>query len=341
MSVAIAELSQGEHISGSYLLLKVQINTARNGKAYGALTLGDRSGQVEAKLWDDADALLGPLQAGQVVRVSAKVDAYQGRDQLVLNDIAPDENAMPGDFLPASPKDPEELWKAIDKARAKVKNKFLKKLLKAFFDDPAFLAEFGQAPAAKGAHHAYVHGLLEHTSGVASLAVAISGQYPDMDADLLISGALLHDIGKTRELTLGPPMDFTDAGRLEGHIVIGVRMLDEKLAAIKDIPKAAAEMLRHLILSHHGALEFGSPVKPMTAEAFALNMVDDLDAKLAMIGQSAGEPDGGGNWSRYNRLLERVIYAGPPVWDDSPEAGPDIAQAEAKPAPPGLFDRGD
>ncbi len=337
MSVAIAELNQGDQIAESYLLIKSQINTARNGKAYGALTLGDRSGQVEAKLWDNADDLLRPLQAGQVVRVSGRVDSYQGRAQLVLDHIAVDDSAAPGDFLPASPKDPAELWKLIDQARAKVKNKFLKKLLKAFFDDPAFREEFGQAPAAKAAHHAYVHGLLEHTASVASLASAIAGQYPDMDADLLITGALLHDIGKTKELTLGPPMDFTDAGRLEGHIVIGVRMLDERLAKIKDMPLAATEMLRHLILSHHGALEFGSPVKPMTAEAFALNMVDDLDAKLAMIGQAAGEVDGEGNWSKFHRLLERVVYAGPPVWDQ-PAAKTSQPQDEPQPGPPGLFD---
>lgn len=340
MSVAIAELKQGDSIGGSYLLLKVQINTARNGKAYGALSLGDRSGQVDAKLWDNAEDLLGPLEAGLVVKISGRVDSYQGRAQLVLDSIAADENAVPGDFLPASPHDPAELWKQIDRARAKVKNKWLKKLLKAFFDDPAFHAEIDQAPAAKAAHHAYVHGLLEHTAGVASLAVVVAGQYLELDADMLIAGALLHDIGKTKELTLGPPMDFTDAGRLEGHIVIGVRMLDEQLAKIKDMPQTAAEMIRHLILSHHGSLEFGSPVKPMTAEAFALNMIDDLDAKMAMIGQAAQEPDGQGNWSRYHRLLERVIYAGPPVWDQPGKPAKKTA-AEPQPGPPGLFDIGE
>ncbi|WP_449246106.1 3'-5' exoribonuclease YhaM family protein [Desulfarculus baarsii] len=338
---AINQMSDGQIVRGSYLLLRKQIATSRGGKAYGALRLGDRGGEMEAKLWERAEELLAEPRVGMVVAISGRVEAFQGRPQLVLASIAVDPLASPADFLPASPVPLAELWAAVDAARAKVKNKHLRRLLKTFFDEPAFRRVFELAPAAKAAHHAYAAGLLEHTAGVAGLAVAVAGRYPHLDAGLLICGALLHDVGKTRELSLGPPIDYTDEGRLEGHIAIGARLLDERLAKLPDFPAPAAAMIRHMILSHHGDYQFGSPRRPKTAEALALHMIDDLDAKMAMLRAAAAEEPETGHWSRYHRLLERVVYAGPPVWDQPDQPVKTEAKAADSAVMPGLFDMGE
>jgi 3'-5' exoribonuclease len=285
------------------------------------------------------------------------VQAYNGQLQLVLSSLAAEPGADAALFLPKSPCDPGELWEGLAAAKQGVANNHLQRLLRALFGDQEFRRAFERAPAAKAAHHAYVHGLLEHTVSVAGLARLIAGHYPHLDADLLITGALLHDIGKVEELTLGPPLDYTDAGRLEGHLVLGARMLEARVAKLKGFPPAVAAHLRHMILSHHGTEEFGSPIKPKTPEALALHALDDLDAKTAMVRQIVtADGPGEARWSNFHRLLERHVYTGPSPWDeerpltpsplDDAEAAEGAGDAEGEAAPkskrcsptPTLFD---
>jgi 3'-5' exoribonuclease len=341
----VADLQEGQNLDGAYLLLRCQLLNTKNGKTYGALRLGDRTGQVEAKLWDRAEDILDGLAPGMVVRASGRVDSYRGRIQVVLSDLVKENGADPASFLPASPIPLKELKTKLDAALASISNPDLKRLLEAIFvDDREFRAAFEAAPAAKGAHHAYVHGLIEHTVSLVSLAQAIAPLYGgQIQAELLVAGALLHDIGKVEEFTLGPPIDYTDAGRLEGHVVLGVRRLDAKLAGLKDFPELQARQLRHLILSHHGVYEFGSPRRPKTGEAMLLNFIDDMDAKLFMMAEARRQA-GPGHWSEYNRLLERFLYVGPDALPEVAATEPPVAEPETEPAggsdAPGLFDSG-
>lgn len=328
----LAALQPGQELDGSYLLLRSSLGTTKNGKPYGTLRLGDRTGELEGRLWDQAEELLGSLAPGMVVKVSGRVDSYQGRTQVVLQSLEADPEAEPAAFLPASPVPLSELRAGLAQALAEVSQPDLKQVLEAFFvRDAEFLAAFERAPAAKGAHHAYVHGLLEHTVSTARSARALAGLYPaDLEPQVLIAGALLHDVGKVKELTLGPPIGYTDQGRLEGHLVLGLRMLEAKLAGIKDFPANLAEHLRHMIISHHGAYEFGSPRKPKTAEALALNFIDDLDAKMAMAA-AARRAAGPGHWSEYHRLLERFLYTGPGPLEGLEQGPAPAGEPEAEP----------
>lgn len=340
---SLDSLSEGQQIQGVYLLSRLNLPTTKNGKVFGALGLMDRSGEIDAKLWDQAEAMLGGLRPGQAVSIAGRVDSYQGALQLVLSAIDHAPDADPASFLPASPVPLGELKAGFQKALGRVQDPHLKGLLERIFvRDADFAARFESAPAAKSAHHAYVHGLLEHTLSVAELAHKMAGQYPRLSADLLSAGALLHDIGKADELTLGPPLGYTDSGRLEGHIVLGVRILDAHLAQMPSFPAELAMHLRHLILSHHGQYEFGSPKKPKTREALVLNLLDDMDAKLAMLDGIIDSGQGEGNWSKFNYLLERFIYQGPPPLEGGPAGQAPAQEPEPggpgqSPAAPGLF----
>lgn len=323
----LAEVNPGEPIVGVYLLASKEVGTTKNGSSFGKLALSDPSARLEARLWDRAEELLADLAAGQAVEVTGRIDSFRGQKQIIVESLAPAQ-ADPADFLPQSPIPAEELWQRFGAALRKVRNQHLKQILDAFFSDQDFRNRFGKAPAAKAAHHAYVGGLLEHTSSLATMAVAAAAHYTHLDRDLLITGALLHDVGKVDELTLGPPLDYTDQGRLLGHLVIGIGMLDQRLGKLKKFPPALADQLRHLIASHHGQELFGSPTKPKTAEAVVLHLLDDLDAKTAMVAESlAQRPDDLNGWTNFNRLLERHLYA--PGDDLYSSAAPE----RAKPAP--------
>jgi 3'-5' exoribonuclease len=308
----LAALNDADSVNGVYLLSHKQVLTTKNGKPYGSLKLQDPSAQVEARLWDKAEELLAPLKKGMAVKVRGKAQLYAGKLQVIVNDLEQEPNADPALFMAKSPEPFPKLQNRFNRVRNSVKDRRLKTLLSAFFSEPDFKKIYEQSPAAKGAHHAYLHGLLEHSVSVAEMARKMGDQYPELEKDLLVTAALLHDVGKTKELTLGPPIDYTDQGRLEGHITIGVGMLERRMAMLKDFPCELALHLRHLILSHHGCLEFGSPVKPQTAEALMLSFLDDMDAKMAMYRNVVSESsDPGNHWSGYNRLLERFLYTGP------------------------------
>jgi 3'-5' exoribonuclease len=306
--INLNSLQSGQVITEAYLLIKKQLLTSKNGNFYGALRLGDASGECEAKLWERAQELLAPVEAGQVVKVSARVQNYQGQNQLILDAIAAYPEAEVSEFLACGPKSAPQMWPEFDQLVKKISDPFIKTLLIHIFS-PSFRKSFAIAPAAKSAHHAYVGGLLEHTLSVGKLAWFAANHYPHLDRDLLLAGALLHDIGKVEEFSLGPPIEYTDAGRLQGHILLGLQHLNQVLDQLVNFPQAMANALRHLLISHHGQEAFGSPQKPKIPEGLVLHILDDLDAKTQMVQQIlAGAVNGGATWSAYNPLLERYIY---------------------------------
>ena len=331
--VAIKDLAEGQPVEGVFLLSACQVLVTKTGKPYGALKLGDRSAEIEARLWDQAEQQLADLSPGQAVRVQGRVESFKGNRQVILRTIQAAPDVDPFSFVPASPIPFEELQKELNRSLGWVKDKNLKRLLKLIFvDDTSLKKGFLRAPAAKGAHHAYMHGLLEHTLSVTGLARRMTLHYPEqLSADLLLAGALVHDLGKVEEFSLGPPIEYTDQGRLLGHIVQGVQMLEKLIARLPGFPGALKDALMHLVLSHHGEYEFGSPRRPKTAEAMALHFADDMDAKMAMF-KTARDNAGGETWSPYNRLLSRYLYVGPDPLHTAPRE-----QEQACPEPsPGL-----
>lgn len=308
----INQLKEGQAVEEIFLVNAMSRAETRAGKPYLMLTLMDRTGEIEARLWENADAYREACAPGSLARVSGQAQAYRGVLQLRVNSVAPvEKESVAGElFLKGSSKDVSLMAEEITGFARGIKDNFCRKLLLALFDDPAFFSEFTRAPAAKSMHHAYRGGLLEHTLAVAQLADRVSALYPSLDRDLLLTGAILHDIGKTRELAFDAyPFGYTDRGRLSGHLVLGVEIMRDVVKGIDSFPENLAGRLEHLILSHHGRYEFGSPTLPMISEAFVLNFLDDLDAKLNYLGRLEEQaPDPGYQWTGFQRTLERFLF---------------------------------
>lgn len=244
--------------------------------------------------------------------VSGQAQAYKGVVQLRIDNLKRvDESEVDfSQFVPSTTGDVKLMAKEVMKIAGSLENPFLKELLLSIFGQRSLMADFQKAPAAKAMHHAYIGGLLEHTLAVARLAEQACSLYPSLDRSLLLAGALLHDIGKLTEFDFASfPFDYSDKGRLVGHMVLGIEMIQEKIDAISGFPEELATQLKHLILSHHGRHEFGSPALPMMAEAFVLNFIDDLDAKMNYMDRLSQKVDGEGyQWSEYQRNLERFLF---------------------------------
>jgi len=298
------------HVSDVYLCKNRQIQLTKNGKEYISMTLQDKTGTVDAKVWDMSNPGIADFDSRDYVAVDADVTIFNNSFQLNVKRIrkADEGEYIPSDYLPITEKDIGALYDELLAKVASVKNKHLNALLKEFFiEDGEFIARFKFSSAAKSVHHGFVGGLLEHTVSVAKFCEFMCGNYPYLNHDLLISAALLHDIAKTRELTPFPENDYSDEGQLLGHIVMGCEMVDEKLAKLPEFPKGLAAEVKHCILAHHGKLEYGSPKTPSIAEAFALNFADNTDAKLETLKEAfalAGENKG---WLGYNKLVDSNI----------------------------------
>ncbi|HEX9023112.1 MAG TPA: HD domain-containing protein [Geobacteraceae bacterium] len=321
-------------IVDSVFLVKEKITAmAKNGKPYLTLRLMDKSGEVDAKVWDNVDTLGALFDKDDFVMVRSKASIYLGKMQLViaeLKKVAEEEVAL-ADFLPETERDIREMEEELAALIETVADPHLRMLLTAFFDDSEFLAVYRTAPAAKGMHHVYLGGLIEHSLAVARLVDRVVPLYPGLNRDLLLAGALLHDAGKVRELAYLRSFDYTDEGKLLGHITIGVEMVREKIAAIKDFPQELAMLVMHMILSHHGQYEFGSPKRPKTLEATVLNYLDDLDSKINGIRTHIGrEPENHSRWTAYHRLYDRYFYKGelPDEEDCCPAATAEEEQKE-------------
>ncbi len=316
----LAGLADNEFVEAELLVLEKSLQTTKAGAAYLALALGDAGGRISGRVWDRAEELDALFDSGDIVRVKGRINSYRGQKQIVVNGLEPlpKEDLDLSLFMPAAQRPEAEMTAQLDSLVESL-GEPLRTLCRNIFDDPELGPLFRKAPAAKSVHHDYLGGLLEHTLSVAELTLLLAGKYSYLHRDLLLTGALLHDVGKALELTLNPGPDYTNAGRLVGHVVLGVNVLRDHLPS--GFPRTLADEITHLVLSHHGVLEFGSPKTPQTLEALALNFCDDIDAKLTSTRALLDETEG--EWSGYNRLFERFFYKGSP---DRP--------APAKPADP-------
>ena len=301
---------EGMHIADVYLCKNKQIALTKNGKEYGNLVMQDKTGTIDAKIWDLGSPGVGGFETMDYVHVEADVTLFQSSFQLNVRRIrrAQEGEYVEADYLPVSKKDIKKMYEELLGYIRSVKNPYLQKLLSGYFvENAAFAKAFQFHSAAKTVHHGFVGGLLEHTLSVTKLCDYYAGYYPMINRDLLLTAAIFHDVGKTRELSRFPENDYTDDGQLLGHIIIGTEMVGESIRSIPGFPEKLATELKHCILAHHGELEYGSPKKPALLEALALNFADNTDAKMeTMIEalQSGGENKG---WLGYNRLLESNI----------------------------------
>lgn len=301
---------EGMHIADVYLCKNKQIALTKNGKEYGNLVMQDKTGTIDAKIWDLGSPGVAEFETMDYVHVEADVTLFQSSFQLNVRRIrrAQEGEYVEADYLPVSKKDIKKMYEELLGYIRSVKNPYLQKLLSGYFVENAVFAKaFQFHSAAKTVHHGFVGGLLEHTLSVTKLCDYYAGYYPMINRDLLLTAAIFHDVGKTRELSRFPENDYTDDGQLLGHIIIGTEMVGESIRSIPGFPEKLATELKHCILAHHGELEYGSPKKPALLEALALNFADNTDAKMeTMIEalQSGGENKG---WLGYNRLLESNI----------------------------------
>lgn len=301
---------EGLHISDVYLCKNKQIALTKSGKEYGNLVLQDKTGTIDAKIWDLNSPGVGDFETMDYVHVEADVTLFQNSNQLNVRRIrrASDDEYVAADYLPVSKKNIDKMFEELMGFISSVKNPYLNQLLTKFFvDSPAFAKAFCFHSAAKSVHHGFVGGLLEHTLSVTKLCNYYAGYYPQLNRDLLITAAIFHDVGKTKELSTFPENDYTDDGQLLGHIMIGAEMIGRMIRAIPDFPERLAVELKHCILAHHGELEYGSPKKPALLEALALNFADNTDAKMETMIEALNAGGENNGWLGYNRLLETNI----------------------------------
>jgi 3'-5' exoribonuclease len=319
----LKDLEENQQVHGRYLVKEKRLGTTRRGEPFLSLTLADRSGEIEAKVWDNAEEISNSFSEGDVVEVEGSTGSYRGKIQLTLaSALNCEEGCDTSILLESSPLPAGEMLKALREILHTIENPHLRALTDRFLADKDFVAGFKQAPAAKNFHHGYLGGLLEHTLAVCKLAVNVAPLYPSLDRDLLVFGAFVHDIGKIHELRCRPVIDYTDEGRLIGHLVLGTRMLEEKIRSLKGFPADLEVKIMHLILSHHGEYEFGSPKRPKFLEAFALHLLDDLDAKINGLGRFIEQDREKGSWTEFNRLFTRFLLKGEPEVEQPPDKAP-------------------
>lgn len=306
----VKDLKDNDRIKGLYLAREKKVGQTKKGDPFLSITLSDRTGDIEARVWDNALELASLFREGDILEVQGQTGSYKGQIQMTLSGLRVSEGGDPDLFLEASSSDITEMMAALRGLIKKIRDADLRSLSDRFLSDHDFAEQFKKCPAAKNFHHGYIGGLLEHTLSVCRMAVQVSTHYPKIDGDLLLAGAFLHDIGKIKEFKYGTAIDYTDEGRLLGHVILGVGMLDEKLASMKKFPEETALRLKHLILSHHGEYEFGSPKRPKFLEAFALHMIDDLDAKMNGIARYMERDTKEGSWTDFNRMFDRYLLKG-------------------------------
>lgn len=298
------------HVSEVYLCKNKQIQLTKNGKEYGNLVLQDKTGTIDGKIWDLGSPGIGNFETMDYVYIDADVTVFQGTNQLNIRRIrkAREEEYIPADYLPVSKKDIGKMYQELTAMIRTIKNPYLNKLASSYFiDDPEFAKAFQFHSAAKSVHHGFVGGLLEHTLSVAKLCDYYASYYPGINRDLLLTAAIFHDIGKTKELSVFPENDYTDDGQLLGHIIIGTEMVGERIRTIPGFPHRLAAELKHCILAHHGELEYGSPKKPALLEALALNFADNTDAKMETMLEALNAGGENAGWLGYNKFLESNI----------------------------------
>src|SRR5713226_9471641 len=303
----IADLNSEQTITSFFLVHEKEIRSTREGKPYLRLELGDRSGTIEARMWDQFDAVVKDISRDDFVKVQARVEIYRNKPQLSLQQLrlAKPEEIDLADFLPHTKEDVAKLYAQLLGHAGSIQNPWLKKLVSGIIADPGIAARYKRAPAAKVMHHAYLGGLIEHVISLCGLAKEVAAHYPELDLDLLLTAAILHDVGKLDELCYERAIGYTVEGQLLGHIMMEFETVSKAMDAIEGFPANLKTVVQHLLISHHGQYEFGSPKLPMIREALAFHYLDDLDSKLAAARAALALDSGEPAWSAYSGALGR------------------------------------
>ena len=302
----LKEYKEGDRVLDVYLCKHKQSAVTKNGKSYDNVILQDKTGVMDAKIWDPNSAGIAEFDALDYIEVYGEITSFNGVLQVNVKRVRKvcEGEYVPSDYLPVSKKDIEEMFTELKSYMSSIQNKFLKKLLHVFFvEDEAFIKAFKYSSAAKAVHHGFVGGLLEHTLSVTKMCDYYASVYPILNRDLLLTAAICHDIGKTKELSAFPENDYTDDGQLIGHIVMGVEMISDGVRTIEGFPPVIASELKHCVIAHHGEMEYGSPKKPALPEAVALHYADATDAKLQTLTEIFKDKEGT-EWLGFNRLFE-------------------------------------
>lgn len=307
----IEQLREGESVREIYLCKNKQSAVTKNGKPYDSVLLQDKSGTLDAKIWDPNSVGIDDFDVLDYIEVTGDVTSFNGMLQMSIKRVRKvhEGEYFPGDYLPVSEKNIDEMYKELTELLSSVKNDYLKMLLKKFFvEDSEFIAAFKNHSAAKSVHHGFIGGLLEHTLSVTRLCDFYSINYGAvLNRDLLITVAMLHDIGKIWEISDFPINDYTDDGQLLGHIIIGTEKVSAAISTIPGFPKQLAAEVKHCILAHHGEYEYGSPKKPAIIEALALHYADNTDAKIQTMKELLNSNAGNNDWLGFNRLLDTNV----------------------------------
>jgi len=310
-AIYIKDIKPGEKINELFLVTEKNMAFSQRGAPYLNIRLKDKTGEVEGKIWENAIEWDKVFKKGDVIQAQGGAVSFKNTIQITITGLRKvgDADVSLAEYLPVAKEDIDEMFADLMTFIEQIQTPCLKTLLHGFFHDEKITALFKKAPAAKGFHHVYIGGLLEHTLSVIRLLDQVTHHYQSVNRDLLITGGILHDIGKIYEYSYDSIFDYSDQGRLVGHIVIGIEMVDAKIASIGDFPERVAMELRHLILSHHGTYEFGSPKRPKTLEALIVHHIDDLDAKVnafqEFIEDSSNDDS---HWTPFHKLFERFIY---------------------------------
>jgi len=305
----LRDFEVGETFTGYFVIRRKELRSKRDGGFYLALEFGDRTGRLSGNIWDDAERLYAELNEGEAVKLQGFIETYRDSKQVGvkrIRPIRPDDQIDPASLIPSIEGDTWEMLERLKRIVGGMKNEHLKRLLSLFLDDPDFVEAFTRAPGGKLWHHNRLGGLMQHTLSLVRLVRLLGRFYPEIDRELLTAGAILHDIGKIEEYCYSTMIDYSDRGRLVGHISIGAQWIARRAADIPDFPAGLLDQLVHLVLSHQA--EFGSPVQPATREAFILHYADQMDSKLDAFNRIAAEPVAG-RW-KYVKLLERFIDLG-------------------------------
>jgi 3'-5' exoribonuclease len=303
----VSDLGTEQTITSFFLVNEKEVRNSRAGKSYLRLDLGDRSGTIEAVMWDQFEVAAKDIGRGDVVKVNARVESYRNKLQLTLQQLrlAKPEEVDLADFLPHTKEDVGKLWAQLLEYANSIENPWLKKLVNSILGDPVTAARYKRAPAAKVMHHAYLGGLLEHVIGLCGLAKQVAAHYPELNSDLLMTVAILHDVGKLDELCYDRAIGYTTEGQLLGHIVMELETVSKAMDAIEGFPANLKTVVQHLLISHHGQYEFGSPKLPMIREAMVFHYLDDMDSKMAAVRASLATDSGEEEWSIYSPALGR------------------------------------
>src|SRR6201993_2663738 len=321
-------------ITSTFVVVSKQVKPKKSGEPYLALTLGDRSGQLEAKMWDNVEEVLDAFEQDDFLKVKGLLNKYKNRFQLTIHKLRKlgDTEIDYADYLPKTTKNIDELWQTLVEFVASFQNPHLKALIQSFMGDPDIAPAYRNAPAAKTLHHAYIGGLLDHVVSLCRSCDLICRNYPQVNRDLVLTGVFLHDIGKIHELAYNRSFSYTTRGQLLGHMIIALEMLQAKLALFPDFPPGLKTLLEHLIISHHGEYEFGSPKLPMFPEALLLHYMDDLDSKMESLrAHFERESENESPWTSYNASLGRPLLNSAkfltPKVPDSPETEAILAKS--------------